>query len=213
MQWAYVDQNVGKTLFTIDHYDGVFVIDRQRTKYAIVRGLQVQGEATAYLSTSMASLIEEVQSQESLIEPVSRYTLFEGKPALLTAAAIVPNDERPAVDPKSTSVLIYVDQLNPEKLNTLSADYGLNDLSLTADDGIVPGQPAVALTGTGYSLVSRLERPGHQLLWSLLPPLGGALLILALLTAYFFSICPAHVRACGRQLHQSRLVEPGAGGQ
>ncbi|EJL95667.1 PAS domain S-box/diguanylate cyclase (GGDEF) domain-containing protein [Pseudomonas sp. GM102] len=186
VQWAYVDQNVGKTLFTIDHYDGVFVIDGQRTKYAIVRGLQVQGEATAYLSTSMASLTEEVQSQESLIEPVSRYTLFEGKPALLTAAAIVPNDERPAVDPKSTSVLIYVDQLNPEKLNTLSADYGLSDLSLTADDGIVPGQPAVALTGTGYSLVSRLERPGHQLLWSLLPPLGGALLILALLTAYFF---------------------------
>jgi diguanylate cyclase (GGDEF)-like protein/PAS domain S-box-containing protein len=186
VQWAYVDQNVGKTLFTIDHYDGVFVIDRQRTKYAIVRGLQVQGEATAYLSTSMANLIEEVQSQESLIEPVSRYTLFEGKPALLTAAAIVPNDERPAVDPKSTSVLIYVDQLNPEKLNTLSADYGLNDLSLTADDAIVPGQPAVALTGTRYSLVSRLEQPGHQLLWSLLPPLGGALLILALLTAYFF---------------------------
>ncbi|MGF6489113.1 bifunctional diguanylate cyclase/phosphodiesterase [Pseudomonas frederiksbergensis] len=186
VQWAYVDQNVGKTLFTIDHYDGVFVIDRQRTKYAIVRGLQVQGETTTYLSTSMASLIEEVQSQESLIEPVSRYTLFEGKPALLTAAAIVPNDERPAVDPKSTSVLIYVDQLNPEKLTTLSADYGLHDLSLTADDVIVPGQPAVALTGTGYSLVSRLEQPGHQLLWSLLPPLGGALLILALLTAYFF---------------------------
>lgn len=186
VQWAYVDQNVGKTLFTIDHYDGVFVIDRQRTKYAIVRGLQVQGEATAYLSTSMASLIEEVQSQESLIDPVSRYTLFEGKPALLTAAAIVPNDERPAVDPKSTSILIYVDQLNPEKLDTLSADYGLIDLSLAADDALVPGQPAVALTGTGYSLVSRLEQPGHQLLWSLLPPLGGALLILGLLTAYFF---------------------------
>lgn len=186
VQWAYVDQNVGKTLFTIDHYDGVFVIDRQRTKYAIVRGLQVQGEATAYLSTSMASLIEEVQSQESLIDPVSRYTLFEGKPALLTAAAIVPNDERPAVDPKSTSILIYVDQLNPEKLDTLSADYGLIDLSLAADDALVLGQPAVALTGTGYSLVSRLEQPGHQLLWSLLPPLGGALLILGLLTAYFF---------------------------
>ncbi|WP_367372150.1 EAL domain-containing protein [Pseudomonas lini] len=186
VQWAYVDQNVGKTLFTIDHYDGVFVIDGQRSKYATVRGLLVQDQATTYLSTSMAPLIDEVQSQESLIEPVSRYTLFEGKPALLTAAAIVPNDERPAVDPKSTSVLIYVDQLTPEKLKTLGADYGLNDLSLTADDAMVPGQPAVALTGTGYSLVSRLERPGHELLWSLLPPLGGALLILALLTAYFF---------------------------
>ncbi|MGF6331600.1 diguanylate cyclase (GGDEF)-like protein/PAS domain S-box-containing protein [Pseudomonas sp. BS3782 TE3695] len=186
VQWAYVEQNVGKTLFTIDHYDAVFIIDGQRTKYATVRGLLVEDQATAYLSTSMASLVDEVQSQESLIEPVSRYTLFEGKPALLTAAAIVPNDERPAVDPKSTSVLIYIDQLNPEKLATLSADYGLHDLNLTADDVIVPDQPAVALTDTGYSLVSRLEQPGHQLLWSLLPPLGGALLILALLTAYFF---------------------------
>ncbi|WP_448111333.1 bifunctional diguanylate cyclase/phosphodiesterase [Pseudomonas lini] len=186
VQWAYVEQNLGKTLFTMDLYDGVFVVDRQRTKYAVVRGLLVQDEATTYLSTSMTTLIEELQSQESLIEPVSRYTLFEGKPALLTAAAIVPNDERPAVDPKNTSMLIYVDQLIPEKLSTLSADYGLHDLSLMSDGAIAPGQPAVALAGTDYSLVSRLEQPGHQLLWSLLPPLGGALLILGLLTAYFF---------------------------
>ncbi|MEK1836891.1 MAG: CHASE4 domain-containing protein, partial [Pseudomonas sp.] len=58
VQWAYVDQNVGKTLFTIDHYDAVFVIGGQRTKYATVRGLLVQDQATAYLSTSMATLVD-----------------------------------------------------------------------------------------------------------------------------------------------------------
>lgn len=50
MQWAYVEQNMGKTLFTMDHYDGVFVVDLQRSKYAVVRGLQVQDEAAVYLS-------------------------------------------------------------------------------------------------------------------------------------------------------------------
>jgi diguanylate cyclase (GGDEF)-like protein/PAS domain S-box-containing protein len=186
VQWAYVEQNLGKTLFSIDHYDGVFVVDHQQTKYAVVRGLQVEEAATTYLSASMATLIEAVQRQESLIDPISQFTLFEGKPALLTAAAIVPNDERPAVDPHSTSVLVFVDQLSPDKLSALGADYGLHDLNLAPDNAISPGRPAVALAGTGYSLVSRLEQPGNQLLWSLLPPLGGALLVLALLTAYFF---------------------------
>lgn len=186
VQWAYTEQNMGKTLFTTDHYDAVLVVDPQRTKYAVVRGVQSHDDAAALLSTSMAELIKVVQAQESLLVPVSQFTLFEGQPALLTAAAIIPNDERPAVDPRSTSVLVFVDQLSPQKLNDLSTDYGLHDLSLAADNTLVPGQPAVALTGTGFSLVSRLERPGHQLLWSLLPPLGGALLILALLTVYFF---------------------------
>ncbi|MPQ72112.1 CHASE4 domain-containing protein, partial [Pseudomonas sp. MWU12-2323] len=36
--WAYTQQNIGKTLFTTDGYDGVFVLDRQRTKYAVVQG-------------------------------------------------------------------------------------------------------------------------------------------------------------------------------
>lgn len=56
------------------------MVDPQRTKYAVVRGLQVQDEAAAYLSTSMATLIDEVQGQENLIKPVSHYTLFEANP-------------------------------------------------------------------------------------------------------------------------------------
>lgn len=38
VQWAYAEQNMGKTLFTNDGYEGVFVVDRERTKYAVVRG-------------------------------------------------------------------------------------------------------------------------------------------------------------------------------
>ncbi|KHK66066.1 bifunctional diguanylate cyclase/phosphodiesterase [Pseudomonas frederiksbergensis] len=186
VQWAYADQNMGKTLFTNDEYEGVFVIDRERTKYAVVRGQHVQAEAAAYMDAPLKKLVDELQAQPDLTRPMIRYTLFEGWPAVVTASVIVPNDERPQVDAEGTSILLFVDQLTPVKLRKLGKGYGLTDLNLVEDATLAPDQPAVPLDNTGYSLVSRLERPGQQLLWSLAPPLGGALLILALLTVYFF---------------------------
>ncbi|MDO7896844.1 bifunctional diguanylate cyclase/phosphodiesterase [Pseudomonas citrulli] len=186
VQWAYADQNMGKTLFTNDGYEGVFVIDRERTKYAVVRGQNLPAEATTYMDMPLEPLVDQLQAQADLTAPAVHYTLFEGWPAIVTASVILPNDERPRVDPKGTSVLLFVDQLTHVKLRALGKSYGLTDLHLVKDAELAPGQPAVPLDSTGYSLVSRLERPGQQLLWSLLPPLGGALLILALLTGYFF---------------------------
>ncbi|CAH0170463.1 bifunctional diguanylate cyclase/phosphodiesterase [Pseudomonas mediterranea] len=186
VQWAYAEQNMGKTLFTNDGYEGVFVVDRERTKYAVVRGQNVQAQATAYLDAPLKDLVEQLQGQSDLTVPAVRYTLFEGWPAIITASVILPNDERPRVDAKGTSILLFVDQLTHVKLRALGKRYGLTDLNLKKDNELAPGQPAVPLDSTGYSLVSRLEQPGRQLLWSLMPPLGGALLILALLTAYFF---------------------------
>ncbi|MET3455558.1 bifunctional diguanylate cyclase/phosphodiesterase [Pseudomonas kilonensis] len=186
VQWAYTEQNMGKTLFTNDEYEGVFVIDRQRTKYAVVRGRNVQADTAVYMDAPLAELMDQLQAQPDLTIPMVRYTLFEGWPAIVTASVITPNDERPLVEAQSTSVLLFVDQLTPVKLRKLGKSYGLTDLKLKKDTELKPGQPAVSLDSTGYSLVSRLVRPGQQLLWSLVPPLGGALLILALLTAYFF---------------------------
>ncbi|EJL01465.1 MULTISPECIES: EAL domain-containing protein [Pseudomonas] len=186
VQWAYAEQNMGKTLFTNDEYEGVFVIDRQRTKYTVVRGRYVQADAAAYMDTPLEDLVQHLQGQPDLTVPAIRYTLFEGWPAVVTASVILPNDERPQVKPEGTSVLLFVDQLTPVKLRKLGKSYGLTDLNLKKDTELEPGQPAVPLDSTGYSLVSRLERPGQQLLWSLVPVLGGALLVLALLTAYFF---------------------------
>ncbi|UZE21970.1 EAL domain-containing protein [Pseudomonas sp. B21-056] len=186
VQWAYAEQNMGKTLFTNDGYEGVFVVDRERTKYAVVRGQNVQGEASAYIDVPLQELVEQLQGQSDLTIPAVRYTLFEGWPAIVTASVILPNDERPRVDAKGTSILLFVDQLTHVKLRALGKSYGLSDLNLKKDNELAPDQPAVPLDSTGYSLVSRLEQPGRQLLWSLMPPLGGALLILALLTAYFF---------------------------
>lgn len=184
--WAYVEQNLGKTLFTSDGYDGVFVLNREQTKYAVVRGQLVEANISGFLKASATALVDQVQLQSDLTKPVSTYSLFEDWPALVTAAAIIPNDERPTEEPRNTSVLVFVDKLTPAKLRKIGSGFGLNNLTLAPDETIEAGQPRVPLDSTDYSLVADLERPGQQLLWSLLPTLGSILLILMLLTGYFF---------------------------
>ncbi len=184
--WAYVEQNMGKTLFTSDGYDGVFVLDRERTKYAVVRGQLLDAQITGFLQVPAKTLIDQVQNQPDLTKPVSTYSLFEDWPSLVTAAAIIPNDERPLGDPQKTSVLVFVDKLTPTKLRKIGSGYGLNNLTLAPDETIDPAQPRVSLDSTGYSLIADLDRPGQHLLWSLLPTLGSALLVLMVLTAWFF---------------------------
>ncbi|WP_025109665.1 EAL domain-containing protein [Pseudomonas sp. H1h] len=185
IDWAYTQQNIGKTLFTSDGYDGVFVLDRDRTRYAVVQGQLEDVDISGLLQVSAASLIDQVQSQADLTVPINTYSLFDGWPALVTAAAILPNDERPLGDPKQTSVLVFVDKLTPAKLQAISTAYGLQNLALTQADTLADEQPRVPLGNIGYSLSADLERPGQQLLWSLLPTLGGVLVVLMLLTAYF----------------------------
>lgn len=184
--WAYDDQNMGKTLFTSDGYDGVFVLDRERTKYALIRGQLLQSDISAYLQLSASTLVDQVQTQADLTKPISTYSLFEGWPALITASAILPNDERPSGDPRATSVLVFVDKLTPTKLRKLGSAYGLTNLTLALDETLKDSPQKVALDSTGYSMVAELERPGHHLLWSLLPTLAGTLVVLMFLTAYFF---------------------------
>jgi len=107
-------------------------------------------------------------------------------PAIITASAILPNDERTLGDPKTTSVLVFVDKLTPTKLRKMGSAYGLTNLTLALDGTLAESPQKVALDSTGYSLVANLDRPGYHLLWSLLPPLAGTLLVLMLLTALFF---------------------------
>ncbi|EJN21856.1 bifunctional diguanylate cyclase/phosphodiesterase [Pseudomonas sp. GM80] len=183
--WAYTEQNIGKTLFTTDGYDGVFVLDRERSKYAVVRGQMVDAALSTFLQLSTTELVDQVQGQSDLSQPVSRYSLFEGWPALVSAAAIIPNDERPLGDPRQTSVLVFIDKLTPTKLRLIGSGYGLKNLTLAPDETLAPDRPRVALDSTGYSLIADLERPGQNLLWSLLPTLGATMLVLMLLTAYF----------------------------
>jgi diguanylate cyclase (GGDEF)-like protein/PAS domain S-box-containing protein len=146
----------------------------------------VETDVSSVLQAPASALVEQVLSQPDLTKPISSYSLFEGWPALITAAAIIPNDERPLDELRNTSVLVFVDKLTPTKLRKIGSGYGLTNLTLVPDGTIEKGHPSVPLDSTGYSLVADLQRPGQQLLWTLVPPLGATFLVLMLLTAYFF---------------------------
>lgn len=186
--WAYTQQNMGKTLFTSDGYEGIFVLNGDRTQYAVVRGQLLDADISGFLQITASALIEQVHSQGDLTKPVSTYSLFEGWPALITAAAIIPNDERPLSDPRALSVLVFVDQLTPTKLRKIGSGFGLDNLTLAPDQTLDDSQPRVPIDSTGYSLIADMEHPGRQLLWSLMPTLVATMLVLMLLTAYFFAM-------------------------
>lgn len=185
VRWAFDEHNFGQSMFTVDGYEGVFVIDPLHTKYGLIRGQLVQLPISQYVREPATSLIEAARGQAPVNKPVSRFTLFEGWPAIVTAQAITPNDERPQVDPAGTSVMLFVDQLTPTKLTRLGHDYGLTGLSIVDNLADHSGRPRLPLDQTGFSLAWQPEQPGATLLWAVLPPLAVAVLILGILAVWF----------------------------
>ncbi|WPP01121.1 EAL domain-containing protein [Pseudomonas sp. HR96] len=186
IDWAFTERNLGPALFTESGYEGVFVADQAAVKYAMLRGQLSAQPADRLLPLPRRELLQAVQSQAPQRAPVSRYALFEGWPAIVTAAAILPDDDRPAVPSDSTSMLVFVDQLTPTKLRKLGLDYDLHGLALVDDQHLAADQPRLSLAQTGFNLTWQAPRPGLRLLHAVLPPLSLALLVLCVLMVYFF---------------------------
>ncbi len=185
-QWAFEQQNLGASLYTRDGYEGVFVVDRQATRYAMLKGELSQAPASDSLATPLLPLFDKVQAQPDLANPITTYALFRGWPAQLHAAAIVPDGNRSNVVAKDTSLLLFVDQFNPQKLVTMARSYGFEGLNMVSNTSVADGQPSIILGQTGFSLTWQAAAPGTRLLWSVLPPLALAVGVLALLMAWFF---------------------------
>lgn len=185
INWAYTEQNVGKTLYTNDGYEAVFILDRNQTKYALIKGSLVSSDIAKYVSTPANEILRFTQTEAALANPISIYTLFQGVPAILTASPITPNDVQDLPNPTQTSVLIFVDQLTPSKLSKLGKSYGLDNLSLSSEENL-PDRYQMPLGDTGHFLTAHLARPGHYLLHSLLPTLILTISALLTITAYLF---------------------------
>jgi len=182
-QWAYIEKNVGESLYTASGYEGVFVVDDRRTKYALFKGQPSEAPISSYIDAPIQPILEQARALAPQRGQSSRYVLFNGWPAVLTAAAIRPDDEVLGIDPQTTSVMLFIDQLTQPKLDKLADDAGLEGLHITKANG---GNVQLPLDTLGYNLQWTAPRPGDQLLWGVLPPLLGAMLLLALLMVWFF---------------------------
>lgn len=186
LKWAYEEKNVGDSLYTASGFEGVFVVDDHTTKYTLFKGQLSNTPASTYIDDPLEPIIAQARDVAAERQQTTRHILFNGWPAVLVAAAIRPDDEELGIDPRTTSVMIFVDQLTPEKLAHLSAGAGLSGMRIEKAGALAADASSLPLGDTGYRLEWLTPRPGDTLLWAVLPPLLGAMLVLGLLMVYFF---------------------------
>ncbi|QVM92606.1 EAL domain-containing protein [Pseudomonas entomophila] len=200
-QWAYDEKNVGESLYSASGYEGVFVVEDDTTTYALFKGKPTHSPVGAYLDTAPAALIAEARQAAPAREQVTHFTRFNGWPAVLSAAAIRPDKEVTEGEVSHAPVMMFIDQLTEAKLARLGEGAGLARMRLEKNAGDAPVQPHIDLGETGYHLVWDSPQPGRQLLWAVLPPLLGVLLIMGLVLVYLFR----HALSSSHAIDQSLL--------
>lgn len=181
--WAYINQNIGPTLYDDFGFQGLFVVDDQnRTVYSVIDGKQRSEEASDWLRQPIAGIADAARAGAEAQTSVTRYINVAGAPAVIAAAAITPGTD-PTVTPdnRAHSVLIFVDVLDPKKLAALGTDFGVAQLRV-ASHGQHSVDSVVTLADDGGTLQWTPAQPGWRLLAGGLPLIGLAALLVALMT-------------------------------
>ncbi|XBT42868.1 EAL domain-containing protein [Pseudomonas viridiflava] len=185
-KWAYEEKNVGESLYSASGYEGVFVVEDARTTYALFKGQPTQAAANTYINAALQPIIDQARAAAVPREQITRFVLFNGWPAVLSAAAVRPDRDVTDSEVSQAPVMLFVDQLTEEKLAQLSSAAGLTGMHVENNDVGEHNHLRIDLGDTGYHLSWSSPLPGHQLLRAVLPPLAGALLILGLIMLYLF---------------------------
>jgi diguanylate cyclase (GGDEF)-like protein/PAS domain S-box-containing protein len=185
-QWAYEEKNVGESLYSASGYEGVFVVEDQRTTYALFKGAPTEAAAGSFIDAPLPEIIDAARAAASAREQVTRFVIFNNWPAVLSAAAVRPDKDVTAAEVSQAPVMLFVDQLTEAKLAHLGEGAGLARMHIEKNEEHENGHQHVALGDTGYRLAWISPLPGRQLLWAVLPPLLCALLILGLVMLYLF---------------------------
>ena len=198
--WAYEEKNVGESLYSASGYEGVFVVENDRTTYALFKGQPTQAGANTYIDATLQPILDQARAAAIPREQITRFVLFNGWPAVLSAAAIRPDRDVTDSEVSQAPVMLFVDQLTEEKLAQLGKGAGLTRMHVEKEDMQQHDHLRIDLGDTGYHLSWSSPLPGHQLLWAVMPALLGALLILGLIMLYLFRLTLRSSRAIGLTL-------------
>ncbi|WP_085675280.1 MULTISPECIES: EAL domain-containing protein [unclassified Pseudomonas] len=201
-QWAYAEKNVGESLYSASGYEGVFVVEDQRTTYALFKGAPTEAAASSFIDAPLAEIIDAARAAASAREQVTRFVMFNNWPAVLSAAAVRPDKDVTPAEVNQAPVMLFVDQLTEAKLARLGEGAGLAHMHIEKNEEQAHGHQHVALGDTGYRLAWISPLPGRQLLWAVLPPLLCALLILGLIMLYLFRLALRSSRAIDHSLQR-----------
>lgn len=178
VHWAFDQDNIGPTLYTQDGYEGVYAIDDGGTRYAMFEG-QVSAQALEQRSADSPRILAMARGAAPG-QAISGYMLFDGQPALFSAAVIRP-PSMPHHLKAPDAVLVFIRVLDRQLLASLSASAGLNSFATSNAAGPAREHGWLPLDGICYSLTWRIPQPGTQLVRTVIPPLAMATLFIVLI--------------------------------
>ncbi|WP_405124564.1 EAL domain-containing protein [Pseudomonas alloputida] len=183
VQWAFDEDNVGPTLFTADGYVGVFVLDDDGSRYAMVDG-QLSDASFAHYSPQADLILSQARQVAAKQQATSGYFQFGGQPALYTAAVIQP-PSMPHHLPAPRAVLVFVRRLDTSLLEPLGRAAGLSGFAVADRMAADGAKGTLPLEGSGHTLTWHIERPGSELVSTVVPALTLAGVLIGLLMTLF----------------------------
>ena len=185
LDWAWRNQNLGESLFRTFGYEGVFVIaPGGQTRYSVLNGALQQEDFQAWLGQDPLNDLKQ-RLQQSGGKAIACLVRSRGQVALLGASWITPGGDRSVAEVAGPpSVMIFIDRLTPEKLQSLGAEYGIEKLSYAdalASAAEESDRYRIPALGGAVTLKWQSDNPGGALLTWLLP------LLVLMMCATFFS--------------------------
>ncbi len=212
LDWAYVRENMGPSLFRDYGVEGLFVIGADdRTSYSVLNGELVQVQADQWLRQDLTAVLEQARSLAEDDEASTHFILIGDQPALLASAALTTGgDFSEPVIPGTPSVVLFVNRLSPEKLQELGDAFGLMDLRTAGGAlGDVESLTLTAIDGRTFTLTWNVPTPGRTLLVVMLPLmalLGVVLAVIAWGTIRRASRAATEIDASYRSLAEAKAA-------
>jgi diguanylate cyclase (GGDEF)-like protein/PAS domain S-box-containing protein len=197
MAWAHGKDKLAGSLLSQFGLDGVLVIDSANsTSYAFIKGTSDPVDALSWIEGGLPAMLDQLRSSPKTTHLQGFYQV-SGVPAIVSAALVHPNGINNLPDRNQLPVIVFVERLDQEKLTSIGAASGINQLKAgpaTPDDAslVIGDQP-----GVPFQLHWNLERPGSALLKVMLPLLFITALVLYLILT----------RLKGRSLRTAALID------
>ncbi|MBC3362855.1 EAL domain-containing protein [Pseudomonas sp. SWRI154] len=199
--WAYDQENVGSSVFSLYGYQAVFVISPTgKTVYSVIDGEMSEVAADTWLSGDLRALASKASTEENRDEVIVELLHHEDAPAFVAVSAITIGTDNSVPEISGPpSLLLFVKVLDSAALQGLSRDFALPDAHIAYTPG--PEETAQVLLNdlTREALAWRPATPGKDLRKVLLPLLALALLFLGIMALAVLRHALLMLRAQERQ--------------
>ncbi|WP_260955869.1 bifunctional diguanylate cyclase/phosphodiesterase [Pseudomonas citri] len=199
--WAYDQENVGSSVYSLYGYQAVFVIaPNGKTVYSVIDGQMSDVDADTWLAGDLRSLKKKASAPKNRDEVIVEQLHHNGAPAYVATSAITTGTDHSVAEvPGPPSLMLFVKVLDTTALQSLARDYALPNAHIARSPG--PADTAQLLLDplTQEALAWRPETPGQDLRKILLPLLAVAFLVLAFLAVAVLRHALAMLRAQERQ--------------